>query len=112
MSVEGAPAVAVGQDVIARRRVGVRWEDGAPRVSFSARDLVSRRVREKLSSGLPQTIVVRVYAFDEEGDTPVAVVPRSCRVVYDLWEEVYRIQIQTEASDEGVTVGDLDDALE
>ena len=53
-----------------------------------------RRRRTKLTSGLPTTIVMRAYVFRERAATPVAA-PRSGRAAssYDLWDEVYRIEI-------------------
>jgi hypothetical protein len=92
--------------------MGVGWEDDAPRVSFSARDLANQSVRDKLQSGLPQTITMRIYAYRDGRSEPVAVVPRSCRVVYDLWEEVFRVQLQTEAADRTLTARSLDDVLD
>jgi hypothetical protein len=103
-----AQALAQGPRV---RRVGVRWRDGVPAVSVSARDLANGAVRRKLDSGLPQTIVVQLFAYDEDG-VAVAVAPRTCRVVYDLWEEVYRVQIQTLEDDEAATVGEVDAVLD
>lgn len=86
------------QGPIAQRRMGVQWRGGIPRVHFSAIDFADRSVREKLRSGLPQTIVTRVYAYAADG-SPVAVELRSCRVAYDLWEEVFRLQVQTSRED-------------
>lgn len=78
---------------IAERTIGVHWRGGAPYVAFSAADLADRSVREKLESGLPQTLLMRVYAYRHDGH-PIALGARSCRVVYDLWEEVYRVQVE------------------
>ena len=97
---------------VTSRRIGVRWEGQVPHLTFSARDLVNADVRRKLDSGLPQTIVMRTYAYPGRGRRPVAIAPRSCRVVFDLWEEVYRVQIQTESEDRSVTVGSIDGVLE
>jgi hypothetical protein len=36
---------------------------------------------------------MRGYVFRETGGDPVALTAKSCRVVYDLWDEVFRIQI-------------------
>ena len=95
----GAFPGARAQAQVAHRTIGVRWDHGAPQLSFSARDVVNSDVRRKLESGLPQTIVTRVYAYPEAGGEPIAVALQSCRVVYDLWEEVYRVQVQTASSD-------------
>jgi len=95
----GVASVAHAQPRVSNRTIGVRWTRGAPQLSFSARDLVTADVRRKLESGLPQTIIMRIYAFPEAGGEPIAIAPQSCRVVYDLWEEVYRVQVQTASSD-------------
>ena len=80
----------------------------APAVSFSVRDLVDNDVVKKLQSGLPQTITTRIYAYTERSREPLAVAGLSCRVVYDLWEGIYRIERQTEASDKTLTSRSLD----
>jgi hypothetical protein len=85
----------------------VRWVSGAPQLSFSADDFVTERVAEKLNGGLPQRIVTRVYAYLENNDDPLTVTVLSCRVAYDLWEGLYRVQVQTEQSDRSFAVGDL-----
>lgn len=95
----GGAGGARAQPRVGSRTIGVRWDHGAPQLSFSARDIVTADVRRKLESGLPQTIVMRVYAYPEAGGDPVAVALQSCRIVYDLWEEVYRVQVQTATSD-------------
>ncbi len=77
------------------RVVEATWSKGAPRVSFPPKEASDRRVRKALNSGLPQTIVTRVYAYSEKGEA-LALSVRSCRVVYDLWEDLYRVQLQTE----------------
>jgi hypothetical protein len=38
-------------------------------------------------------IAMRAYLFREGQDEPVALAPRVCRVVYDLWDEVYRVHV-------------------
>jgi hypothetical protein len=108
-SLTGASAGA--QDV-RTRRIGVAWEDGVPHVSFSYRDVLSDRGLEKLESGLPQTITLRVYAYGEDGSEPLAVGGRTCRVVFDLWEEVYRVQIATAEGDRVVRVRTRDAVID
>ncbi|MEM9692585.1 MAG: hypothetical protein AAGA56_08575 [Myxococcota bacterium] len=58
------------------------------------RDLIDRNTRKKLLSGLPTTLVARAYLFDStRTKRPVALSATTCRVVYDLWDEVFRIEI-------------------
>lgn len=85
----------------------LRWVGGAPQLSFSADDFVTARVADKLNGGLPQRIVTRVYAYLENKDDPISVTALSCRVAYDLWEDLYRVQVQTEQSDRSFAAADL-----
>jgi hypothetical protein len=101
---------ANAQDVPSRR-MGVRWEDDVPHVSFSARDLVNADVRRKLESGLPQTIEMTIFAYAKGRARPITIVPRACRITYDLWEEVYRVQLKTAQEDRSERVGSLDAVL-
>lgn len=104
------PSASRAQEEPAQRHVGVHWVDGAPAVDFSALDLADRAMREKLASGLPQTLVMRVYAYAESGQ-PIAMAPRSCRVTYDLWEEVYRVQVEEAGVDRVESFRGLDGVL-
>jgi hypothetical protein len=102
------PLRAAAQQVPGRT-LGVRWHNGVPHLHFSARDLANAEVRRKLDSGLPQTIVMRVYAY-RASDTgaPVAAAPQSCRVTKDFLEDRYRVQLQTSAGDTTESISTLD----
>jgi len=63
------------------------------RASFSFRDVLDPALTNKLASGLPTVIAMRAYVLEEGKDEPVALAVRSCKVTYDLWDEVYRIKI-------------------
>jgi hypothetical protein len=62
-------------------------------LSVGFRDVVDAEISKKLMSGLPTVIAVRAYLFRDGGGDPIALAARSCRVVYDLWDEVFRIQL-------------------
>jgi hypothetical protein len=61
--------------------------------SFSFRDVIDKGVAEKLASGLPTTIAMRAYVLREGEANPVALAVRTCKVTFDLWDEVYRLKI-------------------
>jgi len=106
-----APA-AVAAQAIAERRMGVRFEAGVPVVDVSAADFAAdAETRRKLASGLPQTLVFRTYAYTSDAEVPVAVSARSCRVVYDLWEERYRVQIANERGDRTSSVATVEEVV-
>ncbi len=107
----GAPP-ASAQEEVPSRRLGVSWDEGAPRLTFNARDLVNRETQDKLESGLPQTVAMRIYAYRDGDSDPLAITVRTCRVVYDLWEEVYRVQVQTARRDRTYTERNIDGVLE
>lgn len=75
------------------RRVGVHWENGVPQVSVGLRDLVSRRVRRELQSGLRKRIVVTAQAYRVGNSRALATRTFSCAVTYDLWQESYVVRI-------------------
>jgi hypothetical protein len=102
-----ASAAALADMKVPLRSVLVQWSGVTPKISFSAEDFVDAGVAEKLGSGLPQRLVTRVYAYPERGEEPLSVTVLSCRVVYDLWEGVYRVQEQSATSDRSRTVPDL-----
>jgi hypothetical protein len=76
------------------RQANYAWDADLLRASFSYRDvLADPDLVKKLSSGLPTVIVMRAYVYREGQDIPVALAARVCRVVYDLWDEVYRVHV-------------------
>jgi hypothetical protein len=101
-------AVSVlAQPSVSTRPMLVNWLGHVPVLSFSLADFVDKNVADKLGSGLPQRIVTRVYAYPDVGDQPITVSALSCRVVFDLWEGVYRVQAQTPTSDRSFAANDL-----
>jgi hypothetical protein len=106
----GAPARVDAQ--VPERRVGVAFVEGAPRIDVSVADFASdAETRRKLASGLPQTFVLRAYAYVEGVEAPVAVAARSCRVVYDLWETRFRVQVASDSGDRSATYATVDEVV-
>jgi hypothetical protein len=65
-------------------------------VSVSYRDVIDDDTRRKLQSGLPTVISFRGYFFAEgSGDDPKPVtgIFQSCRITYDVWNEVYMVHL-------------------
>lgn len=76
------------------RRIGIEPRQDRLSVSFRYRDVFRPKVRSKLKSGLPTTIVMRLSVREAETDTPVATYGRTCQIVFDLWEEKFRVDVQ------------------
>lgn len=71
-------------------------ETRAVEATFSYRDVVDGDVRKKLQSGLTTVIVLAGGIFRADGDgspVPGTGIWQSCRVTFDVWNEVYRLQI-------------------
>jgi hypothetical protein len=95
-----APRVAAAQAsppkspaALPQRAATIGAEGASVVVSVSFRDVVDAEISKKLMSGLPTVVTMRAYLFREAGGDPVALGAKSCRVVYDLWDEVFRIQL-------------------
>jgi hypothetical protein len=100
------PRVARAEDEpkpeeLPRRQANFAWDKNDKtnqtllRASFSYRDVIDKPMAEKLASGLPTVIATRAYVLREGEANPVALAVRTCRVVYDLWDEVYRLKISS-----------------
>jgi hypothetical protein len=87
------------QETLPRRQANFTWEKNDKtgqtllRASFSYRDVIDKPMADKLSSGLPTVIAMRAYLLHEGASEPVALAVRTCRVSFDLWDEVYRLKI-------------------
>jgi hypothetical protein len=63
-------------------------------VDVSYTDAFDARLLAELSSGVATTVVLRAYVYPDAPDAlPVAFSTATLRVVYDIWEEVYEVQI-------------------
>jgi hypothetical protein len=86
------------------RHANFAWDKDLLRASFSFRDIADHDIAQKLSSGLPSVIAMRAYVFQEGRAEPIALAARTCSVVYDLWDEVYRVKITDPAGERSQVV--------
>lgn len=65
------------------------------RVSVSYRDIVDADIAQKLKSGIPTLIVLSglLYEKGSKGSLPGVLLLKSCRVVYDVWDDVYSVEV-------------------
>jgi hypothetical protein len=75
------------------RTAQVALEGRTVKLTVSFRDVVDADIAKKLQSGLPTVLTMRGYVFREAGGDPIALTAKSCRIVYDLWDEVFRIEL-------------------
>jgi hypothetical protein len=79
--------------------------------SFSFKDVVDKSIERKLASGIPTTIAMRAYVLREGDNAPIALAVRTCRVVYDLWDEVYRLKISGSGRTRDLAAVDLNGVM-
>ncbi len=75
------------------RAAQVALEKGVVKITLGFRDVIDAEIAQKLESGLPTVVTMRGYLFRESGGDPIALTAKSCRIVYDLWDEVFRIEL-------------------
>jgi hypothetical protein len=94
LALSSMPKAARAQDVPAQRQATLAFDEKQVlRMSVNYRDVVDAATVAKLKGGLPTTIVMSAYVFREGGGPWIAATYKTCRVIFDLWDEVYRIEI-------------------
>lgn len=78
------------------RRLGMSIAGRSLLATFGYRDVFSRSIADKLTSGLPTRVVVQINLEREGSGVPVAYWVRTADIVYDLWEEVYVVTVEDE----------------
>jgi hypothetical protein len=99
-----APAVPANAAQLLPRQAIYTWEKQKTgpdllMASFSFVDIADNAIRDKLKSGLPSVVTMRAYVLREGDSEPVALAARTCRVAYDLWDEVFRVTISGPGGD-------------
>jgi hypothetical protein len=98
------PTAARADDELPLRQAALAFDEKQTlRVSIGYRDVIDASTVAKLMGGLPTTIVMRAYVFRESGGSPIAAAFKNCRVIFDLWDEVYRIEISQTGGTDVVT---------
>jgi hypothetical protein len=99
-----AASTARADEPLPVRQAAVAFDEKQTlRVSVGYRDVIDAATVAKLMGGLPTTIVMRAYVFRESGGAPLAAAFKTCRVIFDLWDEVYRIEIAQTGTNDVVT---------
>lgn len=88
---------AAAQDV-PERAVALAQKDGRLVASFDATGALDAAARRKLRSGIASQFVIRVVLTPEGSRDPVAFGAQTCRVAYDVWDEVFRVAVTRRGS--------------
>lgn len=104
------------QEELPRRQANFAWNKTEKagtllNASFSFRDVIDKPMQEKLANGLPTTIAMRAYLLREGEANPVALAVRTCKITFDLWDEVYRLKISGPGGERDTAALNLDGVL-
>lgn len=90
-----AAASARAQDAapLQRRTTGLHRHGGYLGASVGLQDLFGQEERQRLTSGFATRVLIRVYLHREGSSEPVAVSFQRSEIVYDIWDEKFRLRI-------------------
>ena len=91
---QGSEPVPEAAQQLPRRKARFATYGDWVAMTVSWRDAVDGRIRRQLVSGLPTVIAMRAYVFPSGGSEPISLSVKTCRVVFDLWDEVFRIDLR------------------
>ncbi len=74
------------------------------RATLAYHDVVDGPTVDKLKGGLPTMIVMSAFVVRDDGPPMAIVAYKSCRVIFDLWDEVYRLEISQAGNPNVMTV--------
>jgi len=87
---------ALAQKEVVKKFDVKKADDGAKLlVSVDYHDIFDAKSAAKLSSGLPTTVLLRLALRREGEKSPLRMSLRSCKVIYDIWEENYIVTVGT-----------------
>jgi hypothetical protein len=81
-------------DSVLVRRAAFEERAGALTISVRFDELFEPRMVKRLKSGFPTSVVMRVFIYTKAGGEPIVVQARTLHAVYDLWDEVYLVNIE------------------
>jgi len=89
VAVQAMPARAQEPE---ERKTGITRRDGRLLVSLGLQDLFKPQDAQRLLSGFTSRVLVRVAVFRLDSPEPVAQAMRHTEIVYDLWDEKFRVR--------------------
>lgn len=78
---------------LALKPIQIEADAGRLRVSIGFRELFDAELRQRLDSGFVMVVAQTLSVHRAGGSPPLAVLQRTLRAVYDLWDEQYLVTI-------------------
>jgi hypothetical protein len=80
-------------DTLPHRTTGVAVSHGWLLASVGLQDLFGPTERQRLTSGFATRVLIRVILQEQGTDEPVAIAFQRTEIVYDIWDEKFRLRI-------------------
>ena len=94
------------------RKIGLAFREHAVLLSVGLQDLFSPAARERLTSGFATRVLIRVQLLRGEDPEPLAVAFQRVEIVYDIWDEKFRVRTtRGPGTDRAFDVTTVDQAL-
>lgn len=89
------PAAAQAEPITVQREVELAWDTDRSLLylDMSFRDVLDAGIRNKLSRGLPTTIVLAATIQKAGSAEPLSTTTQTCRITWHVWEEAYYVEI-------------------
>ena len=104
-----APAHAAPLPV---RTTGISRSGSTLAVSVGLQDLFTPAARDRLMSGFSTRVLIRMFLRREGESEPVAVAFQRAEIVYDIWDEKFRVRVtRGPGTDRTVETTSVEDAI-
>lgn len=89
------PASAQAEPPLTQRDAVLEWDTDKSLlyIDIGFRDVLDAGIRNKLSRGLPTTIVLTATIQRMGSGEPLSTTAQTCRVTWHVWEEAYHVEI-------------------
>jgi hypothetical protein len=89
------PAGAQAEPPVVQREATLEWDTDKNLLylDMSFRDVVDTGIKNKLSRGLPTTIVLTATIQRAGSTEPLSSTAQTCRVTWHVWEEAYHVEV-------------------
>lgn len=87
------PSVAAAQDKPVRQKMRFVEKGDSILVTAKINTLFDADAFEALGSGFESTVLVRLWVYRKGASDPIAFQVLQRKVIYDMWDEVYEIQL-------------------
>jgi hypothetical protein len=88
----GVPSQPAHATALPTRQTGLAQLGNILTVSVGIPDLFTAEEKQRLMSGFATRVLIRVYLHEQGSSTPLAVAVQRVEIIYDIWDEKFRLR--------------------